>query len=64
MSWWQPGDLEIELYDEDGNPLPEWDYPILGFRGKLKLFFWNRCLPTWIRLRLLGSRLERWLTDV
>ena len=61
MSWYQPGDFEISFPDADhpsGEPAA---FLELRFSEKLKLFLWNFVMPTFLRRRLLGSRLHRWV---
>ena len=63
--WWEAPGLEVQLTDEAGRPLPDWDcLPALTLFGKLRLFIWNRLFWTRLRLHLQGSRAGHWLTDV
>lgn len=41
----------------------EWASQEYTLRSRLKLAIWNHLLPTRLRLRLMNSRLDRWLTD-
>lgn len=59
MSWYQPEDLQIIFRDSIDSP--EGVLGDLFFHEKLKLFFWNRLLPTFLRRRLVGSRLHGWV---
>lgn len=59
MPWYQPEDLQITFRDSI-----ESQEGVLGnlfFHEKLKLFCWNRLIPTFLRRRLVGSRLHRWV---
>lgn len=58
MSWYQPDDCRILFHDryENGGCIGD-----LYFREKIKLCLWNYFLPTWVRLRLVGSRFHQWI---
>ena len=57
MPWYQPEDFNVVFVDKDGHK----SNGFLSFGNKLKLFLWNRLLPEGVRLRLIGSRFDRWV---
>jgi len=56
--WWQPPGLRVWLRDRSGNELCPIDD--LTWSEKLRMFAWNQCLPTWVRLRWLRTGKSCW----
>jgi hypothetical protein len=61
----KPG-IEIHVIALDGSHVhteEQWNSEIV-WHWRLRIFVWNRVIPTWLRLRLEGTRLGCWFCDL
>lgn len=59
MAWYQPGDFQIVFMDSVDSS--RGSIGSLPFSAKIKLFVWNRLLPSPLRIRLVNSSLHQWV---
>lgn len=54
--------LKLELFNEQGHPVPGDDGLLPGAR--FRLWVWNHLLTTWLRWKLMDTRLVQWWTRI